>query len=120
MLTTKTLKNWGDIFELDFNTELTPMMSFSRGGRKETDNSYEYKFIVPGFKKEELEISVVENLLIVKGESKTNGSERNFHRRTLMECEPTTAPTATLEDGILVVSVPKENVKKEKFNVIIK
>lgn len=124
MLTTKTLKRWEKVFESPFFNELTPMINLSFNGEKteinETETTYEYRFIVPGFKKEELSISVVENLLSVKGETKTKGGERKFAKSILMVNEPTKSPTASLENGILTISVDKENIKKEKFNVIIK
>ena len=107
---------------------LTPALDLS-----ETPDAYIVELSVPGLKAENLEITMENSILTVKGEIKqeTEEKKRNYHRverrygsfvRTVGL--PTTvkadAITANLTDGILRLDIPKaEEVKPRKINVAI-
>lgn len=106
----------------------TPALDLS-----ETADAYIVELSVPGLKAENLEITMENSILTVKGEIKqeTEEQKRNYHRverrygsfvRTVGL--PTTvkadAITADLKDGILRLDIPKaEAVKPRKINVAI-
>jgi HSP20 family protein len=97
----------------------------------ETDDGYLVEAAVPGLKPEDLEITVENNVLTLKGESRqeTEDKKRNYHRierrfgsfqRTISL--PTTvkadAIKASLNDGVLRLEIPKaEEVKPRKISV---
>ena len=107
---------------------MTPALDLS-----ETPDAYIVELSVPGLKAENLEVTMENSILTVKGEIKqeTEDKKRNYHRierrygsfvRTVGL--PTTvkadAITASLNDGILRLDIPKaEEVKPRKINVAI-
>jgi HSP20 family protein len=97
----------------------------------ETADGYIVEMAVPGLKAEDLDITLNNNVLTVKGEVRQSAEqkERNFHRieRRYGAFQrsiglPTTVKAdgirAELRDGILRVDIPKaEEVKPRKINV---
>lgn len=99
----------------------------------ETEDGYIVEAAVPGLKPEDLEITLENNVLTIKGETRQEKSEKqqHFHRverrygsfqRTISL--PTTvksdAINAALENGVLRLEVPKaEEVKPRKINVSV-
>jgi HSP20 family protein len=97
------------------------------------DNRYYVKAYIPGVNPKEVDISVVGNRLILKGESKEdrNINEEDYLLReirygafersvTLPEEVNADEVHATFEDGMLIISAPmKEAVKTKKINVEI-
>jgi HSP20 family protein len=99
----------------------------------ETEEGYLVEAAVPGLKAEDLEITVENNVLTIKGETRQESADkqRNFHRverrfgsfqRTIGL--PTTvkadAIQASLTDGILRLEIPKaEEVKPRKISVSV-
>jgi HSP20 family protein len=99
----------------------------------ETAEGYLVEAAVPGLKPEDLEITVENNVLTIKGETRqeVDDKQRNFHRverrygsfqRTVGL--PTTvkadAIKAELTDGVLRLEIPKaEEVKPRKISVNI-
>jgi HSP20 family protein len=97
----------------------------------ETEEGYLVEAAVPGLKPEDLEITVENNVLTLKGETRQQAEDkkRNYHRierrfgsfqRTIGL--PTTvkadAIKASLSDGILRLEIPKaEEVKPRKISV---
>lgn len=90
------------------------------------DNDYYYiRVLSPGFKEDELNISIQQNRLTVtakKGEkvvnnynqlfcSEVNGFEKSF---LIPQNIDTAKITAEYRSGILVVSIPKQNINKEE------
>jgi HSP20 family protein len=115
-----------DMF-LDFFSEgekrYFPALNLYQNGDK-----YEVKVIVPGVKKEDLEIEAVEGSLRIKGERKRE-EDGNYLRqeRTSGEFIKTVnipenvaidKISATLKDGILTITMPiKEEAKPKKIEV---
>jgi len=86
----------------------------------ETENTYELNMTLPGIKKEDIQIEVVENKIIIKGERKrlTEQGDKKYHKvesqygvyeRTFVL--PKNANSADISashaDGILTVVIPK-------------
>jgi HSP20 family protein len=108
---------------------ITPALDLS-----ETVDAYIVELSVPGLKAENLEVTIENSVLTIKGEVKqeTDDQKRNYHRierrygafvRTVGL--PTTVKadtiTADLKDGILRLDIPKaDQIKPRKINVAIK
>ena len=95
------------------------------------DNEILVRAEVPGVDKKDLTISLTDNLLTIKGESKTEKKEEkgDYHRReissssfartfTLPGSVNSTKAAATLKDGVLEITLPKaESSKKRNIEV---
>lgn len=92
----------------------------------ETDDAVVVKAAVPGFKPEQIQISVTGNMLTIKGES---SEEKEEERRNYIHRERSTAsfervlmlphdvagePTAEFENGVLTLTLPKPEEVKPK------
>ncbi|HWQ13309.1 MAG TPA: Hsp20/alpha crystallin family protein [Roseiflexaceae bacterium] len=107
----------------------TPALDLS-----ETEDAYIVEAAVPGLKPENLEVTLENGLLSIKGEVKQESEEkkRNFHRierrfgsfvRTvnLPTSVKADAISATLQNGVLRLEIPKaEEVKPRKIGVAVK
>ncbi len=93
----------------------------------QTDNEVVVKAAVPGFKPEDVQISVTGDVLTIKGESKeeTDGEDKAYHIREQrwgsferMISLPTDVnpdkAQAEFENGVLQVTLPKSEVVKPK------
>lgn len=98
----------------------------------ETEGSFELHVSLPGFKKEDIHIELDENKLTVSGERKLEKKEDNkkyhlveteygsFSRTfTLPKNTKTNSIEANYKDGILQLSIPKEEkeIKKQQIAV---
>ena len=97
----------------------------------ETEDGYQVEAAVPGLKPEDLEITVENNVLTIKGETRQEkeDKQRSFHRierrfgsfqRTiaLPNTVKPVAIKASLEHGVLRLEIPKaEEVKPRKISV---
>jgi HSP20 family protein len=99
----------------------------------ENPDGYIVEAVVPGVKSEDLEITLEDNVLTIRGESRheqeTGDKQSNFHimeRRygrfsrsvRLPAAVKTDEVQATLEDGILRLEIPKaEEVKPRRISV---
>lgn len=95
----------------------------------ETEEAYIVEATVPGLKSEDLEVTVENNLLTIKGEIKHESEEtkRNYHRIerrygsfqrqiNLPRMVKADAIKASLEHGVLRLEIPKaEEVKPRKI-----
>ena len=95
----------------------------------ETEEAYIVEATVPGLKSEDLEVTVENNLLTIKGEIKHESEEtkRNYHRIerrygsfqrqiSLPRLVKADAIKASLEHGVLRLEIPKaEEVKPRKI-----
>lgn len=85
----------------------------------ETDEGYTVRATVPGFKKDQLEVSAQDGLLTItahqaakEGEKQTENSLRRSVR--LPEGIDVEKVSAHLEDGILTVTLPKAETRKPR------
>lgn len=99
----------------------------------ETEDGYTVELAVPGMKAEDLEITMENSVLTIKGQVKqeTEDRKRNYHRierrfGTFQRSVslPTTVKTdaikAELNDGVLRLDIPKaEEVKPRKITVSV-
>ncbi|KAL4188517.1 hypothetical protein AMTRI_Chr08g202740 [Amborella trichopoda] len=99
---------------------------------KETDKAHVFKADLPGLKKEEVKVEVEEGrVLKISGERKKESEEKNdmwrriersrgkFLRQfRLPENAKVDQVAASMEDGVLTVTVPKEEVKKPEVKAI--
>ncbi len=95
------------------------------------DNEILVRAEVPGVEKKDLSISLTDNLLTIKGESKTEKKEEkgDYHRReissstfarsfTLPGSVDSAKAQAALKDGVLEITLPKaESSKKRNIEV---
>ena len=81
------------------------------------ENAYRIEIAVAGFRSEELNVEVKENLLTVQGRKTTNDAERRFLHRGLAErdferrfqlADYVVVTDAHLSDGLLSVSLRRE------------
>jgi HSP20 family protein len=95
----------------------------------ETENEYFFKAEMPGMKKDDVKISILDNVLTLTGEKKTveekTDKEKKYHRversygtfqRSFALSSPIKADkiSATYKDGILEIQVPKTEEAKPK------
>lgn len=114
---------FGEITEKEFETEFMPNVDIS-----ETDKQLTVKAELPGIAREDIDISLDENYLIIKGEKKQEKEEtgKHFHRveRTFGSFYrslrlPTVVEKdkidATFKDGVLTIVLPKSEEAKKKI-----
>jgi HSP20 family protein len=115
-----------DLFE-PFGEQSTRQTWVPEVNIEETDEAYEVTAELPGIRKDEVQITVEQNLLSIGGERKWDEKQenRNFHRiergygrflRTFALPQQVAADQvkATFEDGVLHVSVPKSETAKPR------
>lgn len=91
----------------------------------ETENGYEIRAELPGVSEEDVNVSVTDNVLTVKGEKRQEGETegKNYHRVerhygsfqrsfTLPRHIETDAIKAEFKDGVLTLGIPKAEVTK--------
>lgn len=100
---------------------------------KETEKSFVVHVALPGIKKEEIAIEIEKSVLSISGERKMKNENKedkfhmveNFYGKfsrsfTLPENVDASKIAASYTDGILLVEIPKAEVKQNKTNVVIK
>ena len=114
-------KFFQDAFEANGNgSDFVPAVDIS-----ETDKSFELEVAVPGLRKEDFSISYDDGLLTISGERKleTENKEINYHTREtrygsfsrsfqLPDNVNDSKISANYQDGILKVSMPKDEKKE--------
>ncbi len=99
---------------------------------KETEKSFEIHAALPGLKKEEISIEVEKSTLSIKGERKLKNENKddkfhmveNFYGKfsrsfTLPENVDASKIAASYTDGMLMVEIPKADIKQNKTSVVI-
>lgn len=85
---------------------------------KETDANIEVLISVPGLNKEQIDVEIDGNNIVVSSEQKTEFSRSTFYKSiTLPSNVNTNDVKASCKDGILLIKVPK--IKKETVKVKI-
>ncbi|KAL0341345.1 UNVERIFIED_CONTAM: class I heat shock protein [Sesamum radiatum] len=114
------------------SSDETSQLAATRIDWKETPEAHVFKADVPGLKKEEVKVEVEEgNVLQISGERTREKEEKNdtwhrverssgkFLRRfRLPENAKMDQIKASMENGVLTVTVPKEEVKKPEVKAI--
>ena len=80
---------------------------------EETDSGYVMAVELPGVKKEDLKIEVVEQTLAISAERKRDGGKFSY-RFTVPRLADTAKIEANLEDGVLEIAIPKMEAAKPR------
>jgi len=117
-----------------FNNDVTVGKSFTpQVDISETEKAFELSFAIPGIKKNEINIDLNEGQLIVSGERKFEEmkEEKNFHSVEtrygsfsrsfhLPDNIDANKVEAKYEDGLLNITIPKDEKKIQKKTIAIK
>jgi HSP20 family protein len=121
-----SLRRWGDFAALDnlFEAEGLRMPSLDVVDR---DNEVLIRAEIPGVEKKDISVSLTDNLLIIKGQSRKEEKEEkgDYHRHEISSSSFARAVTvpanvdvsktvANLKDGILEVKLPKTEASKRR------
>ena len=86
---------------------------------KENEENYELSFALPGFKKEDININIEDDVLIISSKVEKDDFKQSFENRyQIPEDVDVDKINATMEDGILKIKVgkykelPKTNIKR--------
>lgn len=120
---------FSDIFDESFLTR-GPTLNSPPLNIIEREGGYDVQLAVPGFKKEDIGISVKDDLLTISGKSTTEKVDEKFvHREvsmsqfarsiTLPQGAQTDAIRASHEDGVLTVSIPTNNETRPSLDIKI-
>lgn len=127
---------FGRLFEESFNEMLRPFGETEEvAGRnwmppvdiRETDESVTLLLDLPGLKKEDVNVTLENNVLMVSGERRFEAKEKNdnYHRLeraygtfsrsfTLSQTIQSDKVDANFEDGVLVITLPKQESSKPR------
>ncbi len=139
MLTVKKnlLPTVSKLFEDDWNSMLNWNNHHFSGSRaafppaniKESAEAFQVEMILPGMSKEDIQVEIANNLLLVKGEKKLNTEEQETENYTHQEFSyqtfqrsfnlnhnliDTNLIEAKCENGMLILTLPKKEEAKEK------
>lgn len=103
----------------NFDDDVQKLKSFSaKTDISETDESFFLGLSVPGFEKQNISISVEENVLSVKGERRLNEEKEVFENKfNLPKNVELNSISAKAENGILNVEIPKAKQQKLKIEI---
>lgn len=121
-----------DLFDQIWNTDREEHTCRNKPASNifETENEFKVELLVPGYSKDEIEISVEKDTLIIKSEVENknqdeykysrvefvkNGFEKRYQLSETLDSE---AISAKFENGILTVLIPKK--EEEKQNILRK
>ncbi|MBC7450174.1 MAG: Hsp20/alpha crystallin family protein [Cytophagales bacterium] len=120
----KSLNELFDTLVQDANAPVREDALFPKTDIAETEKAYELNIILPGIKKEDIQIDVVDNKLVVKGERKRLSEEetKKYHKVEslygkyersfiLPKHSNSSEISATQADGVLTVIIPKSEVE---------
>ena len=105
-----------------------PDISSTLSTLKSTENNdfLNLELLVPGYKDNEIEIYISNNMLNIEGK-KTEKTDSSFVKEKFKEIKyidveklDTTNISAKLENGILSIKIPKKEIKNEKIKIEIK
>ena len=107
-MTTLRLRN--TLFDNFFNNSFDHLLyEDNDNSYKETEDGYEYQLNLAGFKKENIKVTVENNLLKVKAEQ----GDRVFSKAyTVPRKSDSSASVAKYEDGILYIKINKKASEK--------
>ncbi len=123
---------FNDFFEKDWSQGAHPQVKNNKPAVniKENEKQIELELAVPGFKKENIDLSVTDRVLKIKGTNEASSDEKDKYRRRefnfttfersfrLLNSIETTKISAAYNDGILSVTLPKKEVEVSKATSI--
>jgi len=106
-----TLTPYNDFFNDAFDTLLTRSNLKQLPDYKVDNDELKMSFDVPGFSKKDLDISVENSVIYIKGKTDTREISKQYKVGSDWDLSKT---DATVQDGVLNVSIPKLEEKKKK------
>lgn len=121
-----------DMFDRFFNESVNRVVQHTgfvpQADVFETEEAYHIQLTVPGMNKEDLKVEVHEGILTISGERKLVQEDRKAHRVEsyygsfsrsfrIPEKAKSTEVDARYENGILHLSLPKDEEKTRKYHV---
>lgn len=103
------VKFWTDELKVNYEKSITSTVV------KVDDTGAIVEVELPGYKKDEISVTVEENVLLVKVDGKRG---KKTVKRVLGKCADISSISTSFEDGILTITVPC--VKKNVVNVVVK
>ncbi len=121
---------WNDLFwDRPFRKEMSSLQNLMRTDIEETTNGYEFKVEVPGMERKDLNIGYENGYLTIAANKISGLSQSKYLRRERVASAYSRSfyvgdveqaqIKASLQDGILTVSVPKE-IKSQRHQIEIK
>jgi HSP20 family protein len=114
---------------MTYNDLLTYPIESNFVQKKELENSYELSFSLPGFSKENIELTVQDDALLINAKSNYKAPEGYkliksdfaikdcFFKANIPEKADREAISAKLNNGILTVSIAKKQIQKKVINI---
>lgn len=112
-----------NLVENFFNDHKQNYSGFVNTIKNETDNEYELQFVLPGLTKDDVSVTVEENLLKVSytNEENENSFVHTFERSyQLPEDVSQSKISAKSENGILKITIPKNKKVTKQRTISIK
>lgn len=120
----RSISPWRNFFDIDFFDSRFPSMASSMPAvnLSENENSYNVELVAPGYKREDFQLKVNDNILTISAESKnerTEGGDGREYSRREYSCSSFTRSfqlpdntkddniSAKYNDGILQITIPK-------------
>ena len=100
-----------------FNTN--DLYSYDSGYKfKENQNDYSITIPVPGLSKKDVSAQVIDNILSVKAEKKTEGYDFYFNKNfSIYSDMDTSCVAAKVKDGLLTFNIPKREKNKKAIDI---
>ena len=123
---------------VDRNEDFVPFRHFYMDKKfmatdiKENDEAYEFEVELPGYKKEEIKLSLEDGYLTISSENQNESKEddNQYLRREIVKTSASRSfyvgevevdkIEASFEDGILKINVPKQIIEKQNKYIEIK
>jgi HSP20 family protein len=112
-----------NLVENFFNDHKQNYSGFVNTIKNETDNEYELQFVLPGLTKDDVSVTVEENLLKVSytNEENENSFVHTFERSYQLPEDVTQSKiSAKSENGILKITIPKNKKVTKQRTISIK
>ena len=112
-----------NLVENFFNDHKQNYSGFVNTIKNETDNEYELQFVLPGLTKDDVSVTVEENLLKVSytNEGNENSFVHTFERSYQLPEDVTQSKiSAKSENGILKITIPKNKKVTKQRTISIK
>lgn len=111
-----SLFNTQGLFDDAFDSFFNNGFGSRFGLQEDKDGNYSLEFALPGYKQDDVEVELKENVLTVRAKNEARG-ERTSTVTVWADIDPDKIK-ATLTDGLLSVTLPKiESVKPRKIKI---
>lgn len=102
-------KEYEELFKnFDFNSYTTSRTNFSILNKENKDDSIYYEILCYGIEKEELELKIEKDLLIIESKEKTKKSTAKYSLKLNIDGYEVAETKAELKNGVLKLSIPRK------------